>query len=93
MRQIRSCVRVQSGRQTCCVRVPYGSGPQDILGHGGEVPSVGTSLLLMAVDTGGVGPQTERATLEPSERIRLSRAPHMKYEHLLGGRPRPSILL
>ena len=60
------------------------SGLSDILDQGGEVPSEGTSLLLMAALTGGTGSQAERVAMELLDRIRLSRAPHTKYGILSG---------
>ena len=54
------------------------SGLEDVLGQGGEVPSGGTSLLLMTAQLSGVGAQAERVAMESVGRIRLSRSPHMK---------------
>ena len=56
-----------------------------ILGHWGEVPSDGDSLLLAAARNGGVGSQGQRVALVSPDGIRLSRSPHMKYEHLSVG--------
>ena len=61
------------------------SGIEDVLGHGGEVPSDGASLLLMAAQFSGSGTQAEKVALELADRIRLSRAPRMKYKYLLAG--------
>ena len=61
------------------------SGIEDVLGRGGEVPSDGASLLLMAAQFSGSGAQAEKVALESVDRIRLSRAPHMKYKYLLAG--------
>ena len=59
------------------------SGPEDVLGQGGEALSDGMSLLLMAAQFSGVGAQAERVAMESVGRVRLSRAPHIKYEYLL----------
>ena len=61
------------------------SGLEDVLGQGGEVPSEGTSLLLMTAQMSGPGSQAEKVAMESVDRIRLSRAPHMKYKFLLSG--------
>ena len=61
------------------------SGLEDVLGQGGEVPSESTSLLLMTAQTSGSGSQAEKVALESVDRLRLSRAPHMKYKFLLSG--------
>ena len=58
------------------------SGVEDVLGHGGDVPSASTSLLLMAAQISGAGNQAEKVATESVDRIRLSRAPHMKYKYL-----------
>ena len=55
----------------------------------GGAPSDGTSLLLMAAQTGGAGSQAERVALGSSGRSRLSHARHMKYGHLFGPRVTP----
>ena len=60
------------------------SGLEDVLEQGGEAPSDGTSLLLMAAQFSGVGTQAARVAAESADRIRLSPAPHMKYKYLLG---------
>ena len=61
------------------------SGLEDVLGQGGEVPSEGTSLLLMTAQFSGAGSQAEKVALESVDRLRLSRAPHMKFKYLLSG--------
>ena len=61
------------------------SGSEDVLGQGGEVPSESTSLLLMAAQFSGSGSQAEKVALESVDRLRLSRAPHMKFRYLLSG--------
>ena len=61
------------------------SGLEDVLGQGGEIPSEGTSLLLMTAQFSGTGSQAEKVALESVDRLRLSRAPHMKYKYLLAG--------
>ena len=61
------------------------SGLEDVLGQGGEVPSESTSLLLMTAQMSGSGSQAEKVALESVDRLRLSRAPHMKYKYLLSG--------
>ena len=61
------------------------SGIEDVLGHGGEVPSDGTSLLLTPAQFSGVRTQAEKVAMESVGRIRLSRAPHVKYKYLLAG--------
>ena len=64
------------------------SGLEDVLGQGGEVPSEGASLLLMTAQFSGSGSQAEKVALESVDRLRLSRAPHMKFKYLLSvGRP------
>ena len=59
------------------------SGLEDVLGQGSEVPPGGTSLLSMPAQFSGAGTQAEKVAMEPVDRIRLSRAPHMKYKYLL----------
>ena len=61
------------------------SGLEDVLGQGGDVPSESTSLLLMTAQFSGVGSQAEKVALESVDRLRLSRAPHMKFKYLLSG--------
>ena len=61
------------------------SGLEDVLGQGGEVPSESTSLLLMTAQMSGSGSQAEKVALESVDRLRLSRAPHMKFKFLLSG--------
>ena len=61
------------------------SGLEDVLGQGGEIPSESTSLLLMTAQFSGTGSQAEKVALESVDRLRLSRAPHMKYKYLLSG--------
>ena len=58
---------------------------EEIPAQGGEVPSNRPSLLKMAARSRSVGSQAEYVALESLDRIRLSRASHMKYKHLLGG--------
>ena len=50
----------------------------------GGAPSDGTSVLLMAAQTGGAGSQAERVAPGSPGRSRLSQARHMKYGHLFG---------
>ena len=59
------------------------SGLEAVLGQGSEVPSDGTSLLLMTAQFSGAGAQAEEVAMESAGRIRLSRAPNMKYKCLL----------
>ena len=59
------------------------SGHEDAPGQGSEVPSDGTSWLLMAAQFFGKGTRAEKVALEPVDRIRLSLASHMKYKFLL----------
>ena len=61
-------------------RLPPSNAPgiRDVLGRGGEVPSDGTSLLLMTAQFSGAGTQAEKVATESVDRIRLSRAPHVK---------------
>ena len=54
-------------------------GQEDVFGRGGDVPREGTSVLFTAA-----GPRTEQVAMEPIGRIRLNRAPPMKFKHLLG---------
>ena len=54
------------------------SGLEDILGRGGEVPTEGAPLLLVAAQTCGSVSQAEGVALESLGRIRLGRAPHTK---------------
>ena len=61
------------------------SGLEDALGYGGEAPPDGTSLLFMTAQISGAGSQDEKVAMESVGRIRLSRAPHMKYKYLLSG--------
>ena len=60
-------------------------GIEDALGRGGEVPPDGASLLLMTAQFPGSSTQAEKVALESVDRIRLSRAPHMRYKYLLAG--------
>ena len=60
------------------------SGLEDVIGRGGKDPLGGTSLLLMAAQTCGAGSRAEQEAMEPIDRIRLSRTPHIKFKHLLG---------
>ena len=60
------------------------SGLDDILVQVGKVPPVGASSLLMVTQSGGAAPQVEHEALESLGRIHMSRAPHLKYDHLLG---------
>ena len=64
---------------------PNASGLEDVLGQAGEVPSEGTSLLLTTAQFSGSGSQAEKVALESVDRLRLSRAPHMKFKYLLSG--------
>ena len=54
------------------------SGLEDALGPGSEIPSDGTSLLLVSALVRGSGTRAEQVALESVGRIRLSRAAHMK---------------
>ena len=47
------------------------------------MPSDGTSLLFMTAQFSGPGAQAEKVAMESVDRIRLSRAPHMKDKYLL----------
>ena len=58
------------------------SGLEDVLGQRGEAPSDETSLSTTA-QFSGAGAQAGEVAMESVGRIRLSRAPHMKYEYLL----------
>ena len=60
------------------------SGLEDALGPGGEVPSDGKYFLLMSAQTCGSGTRADRVALGSVDRIRLSRAPRVRYEYLLG---------
>ena len=60
------------------------SGLEDALGRGGEVPAEGAVLLLIAAQTRGAGFRADQVAMESICRIRLNRAPHMKFKHLLG---------
>ena len=59
------------------------SGLEDVLGQGSDVPSDGTSLLLTNAQFSGPGTQADGVAMESAGRIRLSRAPHVKYKCLL----------
>ena len=61
------------------------SGLEDALGHEGEAPSDSTWLLLMTTQISGAGTQAEKVAMGSVGRIRLSRAPHVKYKYLLFG--------
>ena len=60
------------------------SGSEDVRGRGSEVPSEGTSLLLLAARACGTGPRAGQVAVEPIGRIRLNRAPYMKFRLLFG---------
>ena len=60
------------------------TGLGDILAQGEAVPTDGTSSLWMAAHARCAGSQAERVVMELLDRIRLSRAPHKGYRHLLG---------
>ena len=60
------------------------SGLDAALGQGSEVPPDRTSLLSMAARMCGSGTRAEQVVMESVDRIRLRRAPHMRYKHLLG---------
>ena len=64
---------------------PNISGLEDVLGHGGEAPSDSASLLLIPAQISGAGTRAEKVAMESVGRIRLSRAPHMKYKYPLSG--------
>ena len=64
------------------------SGLDDVLGQGGDVPSDGTSLLVMTAQFPGAGTRAEGVAMESVVRIRLGRAPHVKYKCLLPNGPR-----
>ena len=49
---------------------PNTSGIEDVLGHGGEAPSDGTSLLPLTARFSGAGTQAEKVALESVDRIR-----------------------
>ena len=66
------------------------SGLEDVLGQGSDVPSDGTSLLLMAAQFSGSGAPAEQVTTESVDRIRLSRAPHMIYKYILPNSVQPT---
>ena len=51
--------------------------------RGGKVPSDGTSFLLTPAQMCGSGTREEQVAMESVHRIRLSRAPRVKYEYLL----------
>ena len=59
-------------------------GLEDGLGRGGDLPSEGGSLVVTAAQTRKVGSRAEQVAVESIDRIRLSRAPHLKFKHLLG---------
>ena len=59
------------------------SGLEHASGQGSEVPSDGTSLLSTTAQFSGAGAQAEKVAMESVDRIRLSRAPNMKYKYLL----------
>ena len=59
------------------------SGLEDVLGQGGDGPSDGTSLVLMTAQFSGPGTRAGKVAMESVGRIRLGRAPHMKYRYLL----------
>ena len=60
------------------------SGMEDVRVRGEEVPSEGTSSLLMAARTRGAGSRAEQVAMLSIGRIRLNRAPKTKFEQLLG---------
>ena len=66
------------------------SGLEDVLGRGSEVPSDGTSLSLMSAQMCGPGTRAGRVASDSADRLRLSRAPNMKYKYLLGSGARPT---
>ena len=59
------------------------SGLEDVLSQGSDVPSDGTSLLLMTAQFPGPGTRAERVATESVDCILLSRAPRLKYKYLL----------
>ena len=81
-----SGVRLRWGVPRMAKRFPPAniSGLGDILVQGGKVPPGGTSSLLTVAQSGGAAPQVEHEALESLGRTRMSRAPHLKYDHLLG---------
>ena len=58
------------------------SGLEDLLGQGCKVPSDSTSFLLMTAQVSGAGSSAGRVAMESADRLRLSRAPRMKYKFL-----------
>ena len=60
------------------------SGLEVDLGRGSEVPSGGTLFSLMAAQACGSGSRAGRVARGSIDRIRLNRAPHMKFMDLLG---------
>ena len=59
------------------------SGLEDVLGRGSEAPSDGTSLSLMTAQLSGGSTHAEKEAMESADRIRPSRAPHMRYKYML----------
>ena len=53
------------------------------------MPPDGTSLLWVAAQVPGAETQSEMVAMEPTGRVRLSRAPHIRYRYLLSGGVRP----
>ena len=68
---------------------PSMSGLGGGLGQRCGVPSDSTSLLLMTAQFSGAGAPSERVAMESVDRIRLSRAPYMKYKFLLPNGAQP----
>ena len=62
------------------------SGLDDVLGRGSEVSAGGTELYFTSAEMRGAGTRGEQEVMESGDRIRLSRAPRMKYKYLLSNR-------
>ena len=58
-------------------------GLEDVLGQGCDIPSGGTSFLLMLAQLSGAGRPAERVAMESADSIRLGRVPHTKCKLLL----------
>ena len=56
------------------------TGLEDVLGEGSDAPSDGASSLLITAQFSGPCTQAEKVAMESADRIRLSRAPHMRYK-------------
>ena len=60
------------------------SGQEEVLGQGSEAPSDGTSLFLTSAQMCGSGTRAEQVASGSVARTCIGRAPHLRYEYLLG---------